>query len=147
MISCVEKGDAESDDTDFLNLCTACWTWRRLPDDYFPPILNELVCQENDFCLSGWGTCTQRYKQVDVLRKIKGKWSPTTVVSGSCCDCKVRAGTEIHQLIIGNTRRPRNENEGSGILNQALKQTVDKPVPPATLPPGIVDIDIPGRRK
>lgn len=53
MISCVEKGDAESDATDFLNLCTACWTWRKLPDDYFPQILNELVCQENDFCLSG----------------------------------------------------------------------------------------------
>uniref|UniRef100_A0AC34RIC4 Uncharacterized protein n=1 Tax=Panagrolaimus sp. JU765 TaxID=591449 RepID=A0AC34RIC4_9BILA len=54
VISCVEKGDAESDDTDFLNLCTACWTWRKLPDDYFPQILNELVCQENDFCLSGF---------------------------------------------------------------------------------------------
>ncbi|KAE9553203.1 hypothetical protein FO519_003599 [Halicephalobus sp. NKZ332] len=146
VISCVEKGDAESDETDYLNLCTACWTWRRLPDDYFPPILNELVCQENDFCLSGWGSCTQRYRQVDVLRKTNGKWSPTTVVSGSCCDCKIRAGTEVHQLVIGNTRHPRNQNSES-LLTYALRETVDQPTDSmTTFSAGEVNINAPNNQ-
>lgn len=68
VISCVEKGDAETESTDFLNLCTVCWTWRQLPENYFPRLLNELVCQENEYCLSGWGTCSQRYRNVDILQ-------------------------------------------------------------------------------
>uniref|UniRef100_A0A914XXK1 Uncharacterized protein n=1 Tax=Panagrolaimus superbus TaxID=310955 RepID=A0A914XXK1_9BILA len=128
VISCVEKGDAESDETDFLNLCTSCWAWRKLPDNYFPQIINELVCQENDFCLSGWGSCTQRYRHVDVLHKQNGSWVPTTVVSGACCDCKIRAGTEVHQLVIGNTQREYRQVDS--IIDRAFRATVDQNNPP-----------------
>ena len=76
-----------------------CWTWRELPDDYFPRILNELSCQEGDYCLSGdtvvfvelidpsgWGQCQQQYRNVDVLRKVDGRWVPTTVTTATCCE-------------------------------------------------------------
>uniref|UniRef100_A0A914C4N6 Uncharacterized protein n=1 Tax=Acrobeloides nanus TaxID=290746 RepID=A0A914C4N6_9BILA len=59
IISCVERGSAENEETFFLNLCTACWAWRQLPPDHFPRLVNELVCKEDDFCLSGWGSCQQ----------------------------------------------------------------------------------------
>ncbi|KAE9551895.1 hypothetical protein FO519_004886 [Halicephalobus sp. NKZ332] len=105
VISCTERGDAENDESDFINLCTACWTWRQLPPDYFPRLINELVCQENDYCLSGWGSCHQRYRNVDVLRKSGNSWQPTTISVATCCDCKVKAGTEVHSLVIGENKR------------------------------------------
>uniref|UniRef100_A0A914Z3U4 Uncharacterized protein n=1 Tax=Panagrolaimus superbus TaxID=310955 RepID=A0A914Z3U4_9BILA len=101
VISCVERGDTENEVSDFLNLCTACWTWRQLPPDYFPRLINELVCNENDYCLSGWGSCQQRYRNVDVLRRGPNGWQPTSISVATCCDCKVKAGTEVHALVIG----------------------------------------------
>ncbi|KAK0406147.1 hypothetical protein QR680_018394 [Steinernema hermaphroditum] len=104
VISCVERGEPESEETDLLNLCTACWTWRQLPADYFPRLVNELVCKENDFCLSGWGSCQQRYRNLDVLRRVQGDWVPTTISIATCCDCRVKAGTEAHPLVVGNKK-------------------------------------------
>uniref|UniRef100_A0A7E4ZRM6 Uncharacterized protein n=1 Tax=Panagrellus redivivus TaxID=6233 RepID=A0A7E4ZRM6_PANRE len=102
IISCVERGDSENEETDYINLCTACWTWRQLPADYFPRLINELVCNENDFCLSGFGACHQRYRNVDVLHRGPNGWQPTTISVAACCDCKVRAGTEGHSLVVGS---------------------------------------------
>uniref|UniRef100_A0A914Q0D0 Uncharacterized protein n=1 Tax=Panagrolaimus davidi TaxID=227884 RepID=A0A914Q0D0_9BILA len=105
VISCVERGDTENEASDYLNLCTACWTWRQLPPDYFPRLINELVCNENDYCLSGWGSCQQRYRNVDVLRRgPNGAWQPTSISVATCCDCKVKAGTEVHALVIGQNK-------------------------------------------
>ncbi|KAI1730430.1 hypothetical protein Ddc_03124 [Ditylenchus destructor] len=104
VINCVERGDAEGENSEFLNLCTACWTWRQLPEDYFPRLINELVCQENDYCLSGWGTCKQRFRNVDVLRRVGSEWRPTIVQTASCCDCKVKAGSQIHPLVVGKNQ-------------------------------------------
>ncbi|KAI1718772.1 hypothetical protein DdX_05879 [Ditylenchus destructor] len=104
VINCVERGDAEGENSEFLNLCTACWTWRQLPEDYFPRLINELVCQENDYCLSGWGTCKQRFRNVDVLRRVGSEWRPTIVQTASCCDCKVKAGNQIHPLVVGKNQ-------------------------------------------
>ncbi|KAL3069379.1 hypothetical protein niasHS_018104 [Heterodera schachtii] len=105
VINCVERGDSENEHTDFLNLCTTCWTWRQLPEDYFPRLINELVCQENDFCLSGWGVCNQRYRNFDVLQRVtvngQDEWRPTTISAASCCDCKVKAGSQAHSLVVG----------------------------------------------
>ncbi|EYC38319.1 hypothetical protein Y032_0725g1861 [Ancylostoma ceylanicum] len=50
IIGCSNRG--ESDDN-LLALCGSCWAWRELPEDYFPRLLNELSCKEDDFCLSG----------------------------------------------------------------------------------------------
>uniref|UniRef100_A0A0R3RK07 Uncharacterized protein n=1 Tax=Elaeophora elaphi TaxID=1147741 RepID=A0A0R3RK07_9BILA len=104
MISCVRRGEA--DDDNMLALCNACWTWRKLPADYFPPLLNELVCStENEgHCLSGWGKCHQKYRNFDVLRKVNGNWQPTTISTATCCDCRIRAGTEIHPLVVGKNQ-------------------------------------------
>uniref|UniRef100_A0A7E4ZYN4 Uncharacterized protein n=1 Tax=Panagrellus redivivus TaxID=6233 RepID=A0A7E4ZYN4_PANRE len=102
IISCVERGDSENEETEYINLCTACWTWRQLPADYFPRLINELVCNENDFCLSGFGACHQRYRNVDVLHRGPNGWQPTTISVAACCDCKVRAGTEGHSLVVGS---------------------------------------------
>ncbi|CAG9539798.1 unnamed protein product [Cercopithifilaria johnstoni] len=101
MISCVQRG--EGDDDNMLALCSACWTWRKLPPDYFPPLINELVCskENGDHCLSGWGKCQQKYRNFDVLRNVNGNWQPTTISTATCCDCRIRAGTEIHPLVIG----------------------------------------------
>lgn len=30
VINCVERGEAENEETDFINLCTMCWTWRQV---------------------------------------------------------------------------------------------------------------------
>ncbi|CAI5455583.1 unnamed protein product [Caenorhabditis angaria] len=100
-ISCTDRGESEDD---MLALCGSCWTWRKLPDNYFPKIINELSCKEDDFCLSGWGECVQQYRNVDVLRKEGGRWIPTVITTATCCDCRVRAGTEIHSLIIGDKK-------------------------------------------
>ncbi|KAI6205844.1 hypothetical protein M3Y94_00838400 [Aphelenchoides besseyi] len=104
VVNCVERGDAETESSDFLNLCTVCWTWRQLPDNYFPRLINELVCQESDFCLSGWGTCMQRYRNMDVLQKVGNDWRPTSISVASCCDCKVKAGSEAHGLTASSSR-------------------------------------------
>ncbi|VBB28240.1 unnamed protein product [Acanthocheilonema viteae] len=96
MISCVRHG--EVDDDSMLALCSACWTWRKLPPDYFPPLINELVCSKEN---EGWGKCRQKYRNFDVLRNVNGNWQPTTISSAMCCDCQIRAGTEIHSLVIG----------------------------------------------
>nr|CAD2182472.1 unnamed protein product [Meloidogyne enterolobii] len=105
VINCVERGEPESDQTDQLNLCTACWTWRQLSEEYFPRLINELVCQSSDYCLSGWGTCNQRYRNFDVLQKVtvngQDEWRPTTISAASCCDCKVKAGSQAHHLVVG----------------------------------------------
>lgn len=52
-ISCTEKGDS-LDGSGLLTLCTTCWAWRELPENYYPRYVNELVCHNSDIeCLSG----------------------------------------------------------------------------------------------
>ncbi|KAK6760140.1 hypothetical protein RB195_021590 [Necator americanus] len=99
IIGCSNRG--ESDDS-LLALCGSCWAWRELPEDYFPRLLNELSCKENDFCLSGWGECVQQFRNVDILRKVGGQWQSAALSVATCCDCRVRAGTEVHSLVVGD---------------------------------------------
>ncbi|VDM41086.1 unnamed protein product [Toxocara canis] len=105
-ISCVERGEAENDDTELLNLCGACWTWRQLPESYFPRLVNELVCKDTpeDYCLSGWGSCNQRYRNIDVLQRVGDSWKPAVISLAAFCDCKVKAGSEIHALVVGKKK-------------------------------------------
>lgn len=103
VIACINRGEVESEESDLLNLCSVCWTWRQLPEDYFPRLVNELLCKKDGdtTCLSSWGSCHQRFRNVDVLRKVGGKWETTTISIANCCDCKVKAGSEAHALVIG----------------------------------------------
>lgn len=105
MINCVGRGEEEEEDEGFLNLCSLCWTWRELPEDHFPRLLNELVCREGELCLSGWGECRQRFRNLDVLRRVQGDWKPASLSTAACCDCKVRAGSEAHQLVTGDVHK------------------------------------------
>jgi hypothetical protein len=41
---------------------------------------------------------------VDVLRRAGNDWVPTTVSVASCCECRVRAGSEAHSLVIGGNQ-------------------------------------------
>ena len=45
---CTERGSVEDG---YLRLCAACQAIRRLPDDYFPPFINEVTCDSDKACL------------------------------------------------------------------------------------------------
>ncbi|XGW35610.1 hypothetical protein V3C99_019092 [Haemonchus contortus] len=100
-IGCSSRGESEDN---MLALCGSCWAWRQLPEDYFPRLINELTCKEDDFCLSGWGECQQQYRNVEVLRRVGGQWQSAALSVATCCDCRVRAGTEIHALVVGDKK-------------------------------------------
>lgn len=53
----------------------------------------------------GWGACKQQLRNVDVLRRVDGRWIPQSVTTATCCDCRVKAGTEIHALVLGDRRK------------------------------------------
>ncbi|CEF62007.1 Hypothetical protein SRAE_1000028300 [Strongyloides ratti] len=101
-ISCTPRGQPTTGTSTFINLCSFCWSWRRLPDGYFPKIINELVCDTDNHCLSGWGTCEQLHRSVDVFRQDpNGEWKQISLQIASCCVCKVQAGSDIHGLVMG----------------------------------------------
>lgn len=101
-ISCTPRGQPSTGTSTFINLCSFCWSWRRLPDGYFPKIINELVCDTDNHCLSGWGTCEQLHRSVDVFRQdSNGEWKQISLQIASCCVCKVQAGSDIHGLVMG----------------------------------------------
>ncbi|GMR31049.1 hypothetical protein PMAYCL1PPCAC_01244, partial [Pristionchus mayeri] len=101
-IACFDRGETENGiDDKMISLCGGCWAWRRLPEGFFPPIVNELICRDDDKCLSGWGKCVDKSRTLNVLRKVRGQWTAAAISTGTCCDCKVVAGSEIHSLIVG----------------------------------------------
>uniref|UniRef100_A0A914Y7T3 CW-type domain-containing protein n=1 Tax=Panagrolaimus superbus TaxID=310955 RepID=A0A914Y7T3_9BILA len=52
-LSCDTKGVA-TDGSGLLTLCSRCWAWRELPENYYPRYMNELICDDTDgSCLSG----------------------------------------------------------------------------------------------
>uniref|UniRef100_A0A914V4D7 Uncharacterized protein n=1 Tax=Plectus sambesii TaxID=2011161 RepID=A0A914V4D7_9BILA len=103
-ISCTAKGEVVEDSGDrLMSLCTTCWAWRRLPDNYFPQFINELICDARDnVCLSGWASCSQSYRTLSVLRQhTNGTWEPVSIQAGACCECKVLAGSALNSLVVG----------------------------------------------
>ncbi|GMR50023.1 hypothetical protein PMAYCL1PPCAC_20218, partial [Pristionchus mayeri] len=51
-VECYKKG-MPKDASGRVSLCTVCWTWRVLPDNYVPRYMNEALCDEDTSCLSG----------------------------------------------------------------------------------------------
>lgn len=45
---CDKRGGEENG---YLRLCGACQAIRRLPDTFFPPFINEVICDEDKACL------------------------------------------------------------------------------------------------
>lgn len=107
IISCVNRGDSDDPDSDLVNLCTMCWVWRQLPDNYFPTYVNELICSEtaDSNCLSDMGACTQRSRNLNVLQNLGTEtapnWNPVTLSSGTSCECQVRKGTAMEAFVLG----------------------------------------------
>ncbi|KFD52742.1 hypothetical protein M513_06398 [Trichuris suis] len=101
-LDCIRRGQS-IDGTEWLGLCNVCWVWRRLPSDYFPQYVNELICDEDTKCLSGWGTCKQRQRSMEVLRNIgtadEPVWKSVTINTANFCDCFVQSGTVMHTFI------------------------------------------------
>ncbi|CDW53947.1 hypothetical protein TTRE_0000221601 [Trichuris trichiura] len=94
-LDCIRRGQS-IDGTEWLGLCNVCWVWRRLPSDYFPQYVNELICDEDTKCLSGWGTCKQRQRSMEVLRNVG---TTVTINTANFCDCFVQSGTVMHTFI------------------------------------------------
>uniref|UniRef100_A0A915MRL3 Uncharacterized protein n=1 Tax=Meloidogyne javanica TaxID=6303 RepID=A0A915MRL3_MELJA len=69
---CDKRGYSEVDG--YLRLCSACQAIRKLPGDFFPPFINEVVCNEDKACLYFYeyphGKCKQKYMNFVVLRNV-----------------------------------------------------------------------------
>ncbi|KAL1238035.1 Uncharacterized protein TPS_02362 [Trichinella pseudospiralis] len=102
-IECLKRGEV-MEGTEWLGLCNICWVWRKLPSEYFPRFVNEVICDTDTKCLSGWGTCKQRRRSLEILKNIgteeKPQWKPLKFNAATFCDCFVRKGTMLHQLVI-----------------------------------------------
>ncbi|KRZ83870.1 Uncharacterized protein T08_4824 [Trichinella sp. T8] len=99
-IECLKRGEV-MEGTEWLGLCNICWVWRKLPSEYFPRFVNEVICDTDTKCLSGWGTCKQRRRSLEILKNIgteeKPQWKPLKFNAATFCDCFVRKGTMLHQ--------------------------------------------------
>ncbi|MFK5970861.1 MAG: hypothetical protein QM487_12185 [Candidatus Marithrix sp.] len=106
----VPKG---TDDNSYLTLCDIEWVFRELPSGYFPRVHNEIICAGSSCgCLSNYGKCFQVWRNVDVVRSedtragiLAGSdtdnWVKETIKLGSGCNCRVKAGSAIHNLVTG----------------------------------------------
>lgn len=53
-LKCVKRGEPLDQETlEWIGMCSVCWVWRRLPENYFPQYVNELTCDSDVRCLSG----------------------------------------------------------------------------------------------
>ncbi|VDO96062.1 unnamed protein product [Soboliphyme baturini] len=102
-IDCIKRGQPLDHGSDWLGLCNFCWSWRKLPKNFFPQFVNELVCDADTKCLSGWGMCRQRHKSIEVLQNLgtkeKPNYKPLTIHSPNLCDCYVKFGSAMHAFI------------------------------------------------
>ncbi|KAL3101930.1 hypothetical protein niasHS_003339 [Heterodera schachtii] len=68
---CDKRGDSEDG---YLRLCGACQTIRKLPDEFFPPFINEVACDEDKACLYFYdyphGKCKQKHMNFVVLKNV-----------------------------------------------------------------------------
>ncbi|KAK0426069.1 hypothetical protein QR680_009526 [Steinernema hermaphroditum] len=85
------------------HLCRTCRAIRQLGEDFFPRVLNEVICA-SEACLKGDGLCTQRFLPFKLLQN-QGtrdcpKWRPTTIQLRTCCDCVVHPNSGILRYIL-----------------------------------------------
>ncbi|XP_078577137.1 uncharacterized protein T16H12.9-like [Branchiostoma floridae x Branchiostoma japonicum] len=96
-VYCTRRG--EVDQEHMLQMCSICHYFKMLPDDYFPSYLNEVRCDTDTRCLSGYGQCKQRTQSFTVMQQIGGNWQPMTVSVDVGCECGVLSGNALHGLI------------------------------------------------
>uniref|UniRef100_A0A7E4VNJ9 DUF4773 domain-containing protein n=1 Tax=Panagrellus redivivus TaxID=6233 RepID=A0A7E4VNJ9_PANRE len=103
-ISCdYMRGETLASGSNWCGLCNLCWTWRKLPSDYFPSYLNEVSCSSNNACLAGFGKCRPVLRTLTVLRNAgtatNEQWMQQSINSVAGCECQVEAGTSLHAFI------------------------------------------------
>ncbi|KAE9550080.1 hypothetical protein FO519_006712 [Halicephalobus sp. NKZ332] len=104
-ISCdYQRGQALTSGSLWCGLCNICWTWRKLPPEYFPGYLNEVSCDTDNECLAGFGRCRPVLRTLTVLKNTAGKgnpenWEQQSINSVAACECQVEAGTPLHSFI------------------------------------------------
>ncbi|VDM63948.1 unnamed protein product [Angiostrongylus costaricensis] len=88
ILSCTSKGIA-IDKTGTVPLCSSCWIWRRLPSNYSPQYINELLCDTADAtCLSGYASCAVGHHAIEVIRNDNGTMTTVVLSAGSYCECR-----------------------------------------------------------
>lgn len=101
-ISCALKG-VSVDPTGTVSLCSSCWVWRRLPDNYRPQYINELVCDNSDGdCLSGYATCAIGHRTFEATRNDNGVMTQVTLTAGSYCECRISKSSSLQSLVTGS---------------------------------------------
>uniref|UniRef100_A0A0N4ZQB1 DUF4773 domain-containing protein n=1 Tax=Parastrongyloides trichosuri TaxID=131310 RepID=A0A0N4ZQB1_PARTI len=111
-ISCTEKG-IDLDGSGVVSLCNKCWSWRRLPSNYYPQYVNELVCDSlNTECLSGFATCSVGTRSIEVYRTDINQ--TVTLTAGAFCECKVFSNGPLLNLVNGTAQ------QGQTILNNII---------------------------
>ncbi|TKR70405.1 hypothetical protein L596_022438 [Steinernema carpocapsae] len=101
-LSCTTKG-ISSDTGGLLSLCSKCWAWRKLPANYFPQFINEIICDSMDSdCLSGYATCGVGLRSMEVIKNDTGVPTTVTINGGSYCECRVASGSTLQGLVEGN---------------------------------------------
>ncbi|KIH59245.1 hypothetical protein ANCDUO_10527 [Ancylostoma duodenale] len=76
--------------------------WRRLPSNYSPQYINELICDTTDKnCLSGYATCGVGHRTIEVIRNDTGVLTTVALSAGSYCECRVAANSAIQSLVSG----------------------------------------------
>lgn len=103
-ISCdYQRGEMVNTGSSWCGLCNICWTWRKLPPEYFPGYLNEISCDTDNECLAGFGKCRPVLRTLTVLKNIaqqgKAQYTEQVINSVVACECQVEAGTPLHSFI------------------------------------------------
>uniref|UniRef100_A0AC35GSM5 Spaetzle domain-containing protein n=1 Tax=Panagrolaimus sp. PS1159 TaxID=55785 RepID=A0AC35GSM5_9BILA len=91
---CDKRGEQEDG---YLRLCGACQAIRKLPDTFFPPFINEVMCDEDKACLYFYdyphGKCKQKHMNFVVLRNVGTQqcqvWQKFNLNVRVSCECFV----------------------------------------------------------
>uniref|UniRef100_A0A0N5A1N2 Uncharacterized protein n=1 Tax=Parastrongyloides trichosuri TaxID=131310 RepID=A0A0N5A1N2_PARTI len=85
------------------HLCKSCSAIRQLPNNYFPRVLNEVICGEGS-CLRKEGECIQRFLPFKILKNLGTSFCPdwqfVTIQLRTCCDCVIQPGSSLLRYII-----------------------------------------------
>ncbi|KAI6235497.1 hypothetical protein M3Y95_00057800 [Aphelenchoides besseyi] len=91
---CDKRGEEEDG---YLRLCGACQAIRKLPETFFPPFINEVMCDEDKACLYFYdyphGKCKQKHMNFVVLRNVGTQqcqvWQKFNLNVRVSCECFV----------------------------------------------------------
>ncbi|XP_066278545.1 uncharacterized protein T16H12.9-like isoform X2 [Branchiostoma lanceolatum] len=98
-LSCSKRGEIDEGLGGLVRLCSACWYYKQLGGDYKPSFVNELRCDPDTRCLSGYGYCRQRTQHKRVQRQVGGNWQQEDIVVGVGCECGVMNGSPLHAFV------------------------------------------------